>query len=257
MHREFPHGDIPIREMTEFYRIREPDIPRNRPYVWSMFVLTADGIGSFKERGYHDGNIGLGGPGIAGKHLYGKADEMAGVRGDYRLLQFGWAVADAILGDSGIIKAETRLIWQAVQEDLIEYRKKVLEKPNPPVQIVMTGRGLSEKELGYRIFNTQGIRTIIATSEKGLESMEPYAGNVKAEFETFGKERVDIPSMLTRLRKDYGIKLLDLQGGSSLMGEFAREFSKKGLLDEYRLAHRWAATYHLNLHTLFPEPAQK
>lgn len=44
--KEFREKMVAPEEMSEFFRIDGREIPEDRPYVWYMFVMTADGIGS-------------------------------------------------------------------------------------------------------------------------------------------------------------------------------------------------------------------
>lgn len=224
--REFTAAKIPIPEMEEFYQIPK-DIPSDRPWVWYMFVHSADGKGSFKEPGdeRYSMAVRLSGPGIAGAHL-----SLPGAPADYRLLQYGWATADAVLGGTGIIAAEPKLIWRPTQQDLVEYREQN-GKGRAPVQVVMTGRGLSRDVLGYDMFTSKEVTTLIATSKQGYDAMKEHGvDDLPVQVEVFGDTLVDIPSMLKRLRTHYDVEILDLQGGPRL----ADQFLKLKLIDDYR-----------------------
>lgn len=221
-----PH--IPVEEMDAFYEIDKDKIPTDRPYIWSMFVMTADGIISYNEPDYPDEDIGLLGAGIAGKHFGNR-----GAEADWRLLQHGWAVADAIVAGSGILKAKPDITWMPVDEDLKDVYND-LQKERPALKVIITGRGFSREDLErYTVFKkNKDFETLVAVTETGLDKMAKDLGELKlgAQFLSFGEDRVDMVSLVRFLRKDRGVKLLDLQGGSTVLGQFL----KAGLVDESR-----------------------
>jgi len=225
--KEFSRLPVPIAEMQDFYSIES--VPQTRPYVWYMFVMSSDGIGSFLEEDHADPSIGMSGKGIALKHLTDKTEIAAGSAADYRLLQFGWANADAVVGGAGLIRATPKLIWRATQQDLVRFRQEVLSKREDPLQVILTANGFSSDELKYPIFN--GDRTLIATSDKGLAEMENDLENTSAHIKSFGTDRVNVQELLTYVRKHHGVRLLDLQGGPKL----AYDFFNAQSVDEFRI----------------------
>lgn len=215
-------GPVPtVEELRDFYHVPREKIPNDRPYVWYMFVHSSDGKGSFKEQDHPQPIIGMSGPGIALSHLRGKHLIAAGSETDYRALQFLWASADAILGGRKIIDTEPDLIWQPTQPDLLEYRQDVLGKKKPPIQVVLTGRGLTKDVLGYKIFNSEDVQTIIATSQVGYDVMRGRGvDDLPVTVGVYGDERVDLHRLLKDLRSKYNVKFLDLQGGPRVAGQF-------------------------------------
>jgi riboflavin biosynthesis pyrimidine reductase len=224
---------VPIEEMEKFYSVHK--MPHNRPYTWYMFVMSADGIGSLVEKAYHDTGIGLSGPGIALKHFRDSRPEAIGAYVDWRLLQYGWAVADAVASGSNVLKAEPELLWLPFDGDLLDYRQALGKEA--PLRVLITGNGFSSEELSYPVFRPDGrFNTLIATSEKGYQRMQRELEHVKgpeptAEIKAFGSERVDFEELVRVLHREYAVKHLDLQGGPDISGQFF----KKKLVDEYRL----------------------
>lgn len=222
-----------IDTMKNFYGEPALDKNRDRPYVWYMFVMSADGIGSMKEKEYSDKGIGLSGPGIALAHKKYDDKKASGAYTDFRMLQYGWAVADAVIAGSGIIKAEKDLTWMPSDEDLLKLRTNY----GKPLRVLITGNGFNATELGYDVFNSTAIKTLIATSNQGYIRMQDAIKTMSetkrptAEIKTFGEKSVDMEELLKTLKKDYGINTVDLQGGPNIAGQFF----KKNLVDEYRL----------------------
>lgn len=233
-----------IPEMAEFYKIgavRKADLP----YLWYMFVATADGIGSLKEEDYGDRSIGLSGAGIALRQFRDKNPDAIGAYVDWGLLQYGWAVADAVLGGSGILKAEKNVTWMPEQR-FLDYRRSLGK--GEPLRVVVTGRGFDAEEMRYPIFKQNGFRTLVATSKMGMERMEsemrsmPEQDRPRVEIKAFGDERVDLASMLKYLRRERDIKKVDFEGGPDLAGQLL----KARLIDEYRLTTSPAIAGSLN-----------
>lgn len=226
---KFSGPDVSIEEMDSFYKIDEKEIPIDRPYIWSMFVETADGIVSFLEPEHPNEDIGLLGAGIAGRHFGNEGAEI-----DWRLLQHGWSVADAIVAGSGILKAKPSITWLPIDEDLLSIHKKKLSE-RKPLRVVITGKGFSREELEKFIVlkDSPDFDTLVAVTEKGIFSMEKNLQDLGLtdKFVTFGKDSVDMVSLVKSLREDYKVRFLDLQGGPNVVGQFL----KNGLVDEYRL----------------------
>lgn len=233
--KEFSQVPVPIKEMEEFYAIEDKNIPLNRPYIWYMFVMSADGVGSLLERAYKDPGIGLSGPGIALKQFRDRRPEAIGAYVDSELLQYGWAIADAVLAGSGVLKAEPYLTWMPWDKRFLDYRRDLGK--DAALRVVVTGSGFTAKEMEYPVFrpDNKTFATLIATSESGYErmqrEMESMHHKPTAEFRIFGEERVDFKKMLKVLRGEYKVKFLDLQGGPDIGGQFLND----ELVDEYRI----------------------
>lgn len=243
-YHRFSQADVPINEIKHFYKIPIKELPIDRPYVWFMFVQSADGIGSLMEAKYPDPKIGLSGPGIALRQFSGRRTEAAGSETDHRLLEAGWAFADAVIAGSGILKAEPFLTWMPEYSDLVDYQKR---KKALPIRVLVTGRGFDKEQLQNPVFHPKGFRTLVATSETGFDFMEKQKKSIDqnpptAEFRSFGSERVDFKELLRVLKKEYEVKLLDLQGGPDISGQFF----KGHLVDEYRLTIAPAIAGYLN-----------
>jgi hypothetical protein len=87
---EFSCPVMPVEEILGFYHI-DNDVNthiKNRPYAWSNSITTIDGYMHFLEPKEKDvGFIGM-------KHVDGISEDQ---KADWRLLNAGWAFADAVL----------------------------------------------------------------------------------------------------------------------------------------------------------------
>jgi riboflavin biosynthesis pyrimidine reductase len=235
--KEFKKTPIQISDLETFYNIANSSVTRDRPYSWYVFVMTADGIGSFLDGSYPDYMIGLGGSGIALKQFLGKRSEAKGAIADAYILQYGRAVADAVLIGSNVLRAEPNLIMAPWDKKLIAYRAKLGKAK--PINIVVTGKGFSSKEMEkYPLFKSKDVKTIIATSQKGYKFMMGQLAMLKnkdkitAQFKVFGKKTVNFKILFSALRKKpYSIRFLEISGGPDIAGQIIRQ----GLLDEYRI----------------------
>ncbi|MBI2583522.1 MAG: dihydrofolate reductase family protein [Candidatus Aenigmarchaeota archaeon] len=238
----FTEPNVPIEEMERFCKIEPEMIPFNRPYVWYMFVDTMDGRGSFLQKGKAGGyHVALGhfreDTGLAARY----PDIAAGALADWRLLQYGWVVADAIMAASGILNNEPGNEWRVVDRDLIDYRQSLGKKP--AIRVLVTGSG--SLDVGEKVFSPQKeYETIVFTASEGENVLKrkaeeatgrlgynPLDSNVRIYSLGEGRDITDFARMMEILRKTHGVQLLDLQGGPTLAGLLAAQ----KLIDEYRL----------------------
>lgn len=231
-----------IGEMAEFYAIDKSWIPRDRPYVWYMFVETMDGRGSFlhpgKAGGYHVALGHLKDSAAAGRY----PELAAGASADYLLLQHGWAEADAMIAASGVLNAEPGNEWRIEDDKIIGYRESLGKKPT--IRVLVTGSG--SVDLGEKIFSPKKeYETIVFTASEGEETLRKKSRAVERardynplELDSVrvyvlgdGREITDFGKMMQILRKEHDVELLDLQGGPTLAGLFVVQ----KLIDEYRI----------------------
>jgi len=221
----FSAGVIPIPEIQSFYSLDNVTMPQaKRPYAWTMSVSTLDGYISFKEPGAD------GAKEIALAHI-----KDSGSIADWRLLNSGWALADAVLGSGAILRAEPQIKWIPTFPDLVDYRLNVLKKPKYPINVVLTGSG--DVDLKHPIFNDGELRSIIVTSKIGNERIAKSGNaippNVKieilAETPTFSDQ--ELTNVCQVLLEKYDVKFLDVTAGGVVIGTFI----KLKLVDEMRV----------------------
>ena len=243
-----------ISEIDTFHSLEKiGKLPSNRPYTWSNSVASLDGITSFKTK------LGTSSsPKIA---LSGLSEDSFA---DWRLLEAGWAQADAVLGSGEILRVEKTIRWIPSLPDLIEYRTKVLNKPNKyPINVVLSGSG--DMPGDHPLFLEPDVQTIVFSSISGSKAFQERIEKAAPNFsppiqnsfvvddakwdsiliESFNLEiiyqtdrdhtddpsRVVLEKMVHVLRERYNVHHLDVTAGSQVLGDLVQT----QLLDEYRL----------------------
>lgn len=192
-----------------------PEAPPDRPWVYSNFVQSLDGIVSF--RGYH----------ASGAEISQSAE-------DRWLMDLLRAHADAVLVGVNTLIDETNLrgkekrgpvfrIMDPALRDLRRTLGRAREK-----NIFVTGSGnidLSE----YRSFDCEHVDPIVVTTKAGASRLEQSRRNPGVQIVIAGDgETVDLRQMIELLHGDFGIRYLLCEGGPTLYGRMSRA----GLINE-------------------------
>jgi riboflavin biosynthesis pyrimidine reductase len=189
-----------------------------RPYVIGNFVSTVDGVVSYE---------------IAGKS--GGGDISGFDESDRFIMGLLRASADAVMVGSGTLHqtAPAHLfvaerVFPEARDLYARYRHEVLKKPAPPLQVVVSGSG--KLDLTRAIFQTPGIRTLIATTQAGSDLLAASgAGSlISTEVRTVEGPIIAPADILELLRAEFGVSLLLHEGGPTLFGKFVAD----GCIDE-------------------------
>lgn len=194
-----------------------PVAPKARPYVIANFVSTLDGVVSYAIPGKSGGGE------ISG---FDEADRFT-----MGLLR---ASADAVIIGSGTLHATSpKHVWTAAKvypaasELYNQYRQEVLKKPASPLNVVVSASGRLDP--GRAVFHTEGLRTLIVTTEAGKSRLEATGATELGSAEIEVVDGVNSmptvsPSAVTRLLKEkFGVRLLLTEGGPKLFGSFLKE----------------------------------
>lgn len=223
----FSSPQIPIDEINSFYNIKDTnDIP-TRPYTWSNSICSFDGIQGFLEPESHVSQIGL-------KHI----PEIAKFqKADFRLLNAGWAMADAVLLSGKTVREERNPGFgrEIAFPDLIAYRLDVLGKSSRnPIHVIVSQSG--DFPLSGPLFHVRNQLVLVFTILEGknavletLERQKPFY----TEWSNICLEVFDgnLATLLSNLKTKYGIKYMDVSAGGSLI----RSMIDGQLLDEIRV----------------------
>lgn len=221
----FSKAEVPLKEALDFYNLNNITIPKERPYAWSNSVCSFDGVTSFKEEG-------------------AEAAEELGGKTDFRLLNTGWTLADAVLITPQTLKNEPDAGCYPRYNDLVKYRQDVLEKTHFPYQCILTESG--NVDPNHPIFSKTIVRCVILTSEEGKENVEKiFAKALEGQPEDTPLRRpkifvfrqsetgegLDLNHVFQTLRCILKVKYLDVSTGGSVISQLIR----LKLLDEVRM----------------------
>ncbi len=191
-----------------------PDPPPQRPWIYSNFVQSLDGIVSLK-----------------GKHAGGS--DISQSRHDRWLMDLLRAHADAVLLGVNTLVEETQLgprargpVFRIMDPALRELRQKLGRRRE--MNIFVTGSARLELS-AYRVFDGELVDAVIVTTALGARRLEEKRTHPHVRIVVAG-ERDIVPLDLAAhlLWRDLGIRYLLCEGGPTLYGWL----SKTGLVDE-------------------------
>jgi riboflavin biosynthesis pyrimidine reductase len=192
-----------------------PEPPPSRPWVYSNFVQSLDGIVSF--RGYH----------ASGADISQSAE-------DRWLMDLLRADADAVLTGVNTLIDETNLrgkekrgpVFRIMEPALRDLRRKLGRGREK--NIFVTGSGHIDLS-DYRCFDGEHVDPIVVTTKAGASRLEQSKDNSGLEIVSAGEGgSVDLSRMVELLHRDFGIRHLLCEGGPTLYGSMSRA----GLVDE-------------------------
>jgi riboflavin biosynthesis pyrimidine reductase len=187
-----------------------------RPYVFANFVETIDGRISFGTSGPS------GGGSISGEN---EQDKM--VMGLLR------ARADAIIFGTASLAIDSNhertaaFIYPPLAETYAEYRRQLGKREEHPLSVVVTASG--QINLADRLFQTPGLRVLIATTERGYQHLSQFSLPPEATLHVIeGRDdeaaaRVSPHGVLRVLAQEYGIRAALYEGGPNLFTSFLAE----------------------------------
>lgn len=190
-----------------------PPLPPDRPWIFSNFVQSLDGIASFKG-------------------LHATGGDISQLPEDRWLMDFLRAHADAILLGINTLVEETQLsgnrgpVYVIEDESLRGLRKKL--GLGTQKNIFVTGAA-SLNLSDYRVFDRDSVETFIITTTKGAHRLAQTTSHPHVKIIVCGEgDFVDLAKAMRVLRRQYGIERLLCEGGPTLYGYMSRA----GLIDE-------------------------
>lgn len=212
----FDNGEnSPLRDPAydRYGKFGFPLLLPDRPWIFSNFVQSLDGIVSFKG-------------------LHATGGDISQLAEDRWLMDFLRAHADAILLGVNTLVEEAQLSGNrgpiyAIEDDaLLQLRTKVGRGTQK--NIFVTGAAaLNLAE--YRVFDPGTVETFIITTAIGAKRLAQKSTHPHVKVLVAGQENfVDLPQAMGMLRRDYRIERLLCEGGPTLYGYMSRA----GLIDE-------------------------
>ncbi len=210
-HAERPNSGEPAYERYGPFGL--PPAPAERPWIYSNFVQSLDGIASFQ-----------------GRHASGA--DISQLPEDHWLMDFLRAHSDAILLGINTLIEETQLLgnrgpdYSIADPELRTLRAKLGHEKEK--HVFVTGAAYLNLS-DYRIFDPGPAEAYIVTTKLGARRLaekntHPHVKVIVAGEEIF----VDLAHAMQVLRQEHGIERLLCEGGPTLYGYL----SKAGLVDE-------------------------
>ncbi len=214
----FDHGEAGTLEVAaygSYGRLGFPPPPADRPWIYSNFVQSLDGITSLK--GWQ----------ASGFHI-AQSEE------DRWLVDLLRAHADALLVGVKTLTDERDLsgygprgpIYRIVHKELAELRQRLGR--GRELCVFVTGTG-ELKLADYKAFDGGQVDAAIVTTHQGAERLAAQTSHPQVPVLVAGEGRwVDLSLAVRLLRQEMGVRYLLCEGGPTLNGHLARA----GLVDE-------------------------
>jgi riboflavin biosynthesis pyrimidine reductase len=214
-------------------------LPRSgpRPYVYSNFVTSLDGVVSLNIKG-HDSGADISGFSVQDRMVMG-------------LLR---AIADAVVIGSGTLRADRRHVWTAASvfphfaEEFRQLRGS-LGLSSEPLNVIVSGSG--DLDLRLPIFTAGKVPVLICTTVAGAKRLRRQRVSEAIEIRTIRTLRGSIPArsiLGATCSSDRGQRIL-VEGGPRLLGDF---YAASLIDDQYltlapQIAGREAGDHRLSL----------
>ncbi len=192
-----------------------PPAPPGRPWVYSNFVQSLDGITS-----------------LLGEYASGQYISQS--REDRWLMDLLRAHADGLIMGMATLSEERRLrgpksrgiVFQVAEPAMQSLRARLGKKRERNIFVTRAEKlDLSQ----FKVFDGDLVDAAIVTSPAGGERLRAQGGHPHLAIIAAGQgETLDLPAAVATLRADLGIEYLLCEGGPSLYGSLARA----DLLDE-------------------------
>jgi len=211
-------GNIDDPAYDRYGKFAFPPLAPDRPWIFSNFVQSLDGIASFK-----------------GRHAAG--GDISQLPEDRWLMDFLRAHADAVLLGINTLVEETQLSGNrgpvyAIEDDALRGLRKKLGRGTQK-NIFVTGAA-SLNLTDYRVFDPGLVdpglvATSIITTTTGACRLAQTTSHPHVKIIVCGEgDFVDLTQVMRLLRQQYGIERLLCEGGPTLYGYMSRA----GLIDE-------------------------
>ena len=195
--------------LAGYGNLRFPPPPADRPWIYSNFVQSLDGIVS-----------------LLGKHASG--GEISQSRADRWLMDLLRAYADGVLMGMNTLREEQRsrgpesrgIVFQVVEPNLLRLRERLGKGRQRNIFVT---RGLDLELSDWKVFDGDAVDAVIVTSPKGAARLGAAATHPQVSVIAAGEgDSLDLPAAVRELRRKLGIQYLLCEGGPTLYGTLAR-----------------------------------
>ena len=212
----FDHGEpSPIKSeaYSPYGNLGFPQAPNGRPWIYSNFVQSLDGITSLLGR-------------------YGSGSHISQSAEDRWLMDLLRAHADAVVMGVHTLEYERVYmgnprgpVFRIVEPTLLELRKKL---GRTKLKNIFVSNSANVTLSDFRVFDSDDVDTYVVTTAAGASGLRAQK-HLRVEIIACGEwPRVDLQLMVKKFREDLGISHLLCEGGPTFYGTMA----KAGLIDE-------------------------
>lgn len=212
----FDHGE-PSAVTSDAYRpygkLGFPNAPADRPWIYSNFVQSLDGVTSLL------GKFG------SGSHISQSAE-------DRWLMDLLRAHADAVVMGINTLKYESVYmgnprgpVFRIVEPALLELRRKL---GRAKLKNIFVSNAATVKFADFRVFESDEVDTFVVTTNAGASGLKAQKHPRVTVIPCGEWPRVDLQLMVKKFKEELGIEHLLCEGGPTLYGSMA----KAGLIDE-------------------------
>ena len=201
---------LPPKLARLYGRLRMP-LPGTRPYVFSDFVTTLDGVVSLNTKGHASGGD------ISG---FSAQDRM--VMGLCR------AIADVVIVGAGTLSTDRRHVWTAAAifpQLTDEYRQlsEALGQRGPPLNVIVSGSG--RVDLRLPVFASGKVPALIITTSAGAKRLRKQSRSALVDIRAIRGSAAVLPAsaILAEVIREHPGKRILVEGGPRLLGDFYAE----------------------------------
>jgi riboflavin biosynthesis pyrimidine reductase len=186
-----------------------PPPPADRPWIYTNFVQSLDGIVS-----------------LLGK--YASGGDISQSSADRWLMDLLRAHADGVLMGMNTMREEQRnrgpesrgIVFQALEPELLALRKKLGRGRQRNIFVT---RALDLDPSRFKCFDGDVVDVAIVTSPAGAERLGSQTTHPHVAVVAAGVgETLDFPTAMRKLRAEHGVNYLLCEGGPTLYGNLAR-----------------------------------
>ena len=208
----FDHGEpSPFADeaLTGYGNLGFPAPPADRPWIYTNFVQSLDGIVS-----------------LLGKHASG--GDISQSRADRWLMDLLRAHADGLLMGMNTLREEQRIrgpesrgiVFQIVAPELLRLREKLGKGRQRNIFVT---RGLDLELAQCKVFDGDAVDAVVITSPHGASRLCAHQTHPRVTVIAAGEgDQLDLPAAVRQLKTQLGIEHLLCEGGPTLYGTLAR-----------------------------------
>ena len=209
-------GGIDDPALAGYGRLSFPVAPVDRPWIYSNFVQSLDGIVSLRG-------------------IQGSGFSISQSEDDRWLMDVLRAHADAVLlGINTLIEERYYMsggkpgggpVFKIADPEILQLRERLGRGRQKNIFVTSSARiQLSD----YRVFDGELVDPYIVTTRAGADLLRAQRHPQVTIIEAGEWPRIDIPLAVKKIHRDFGVRYLLCEGGPTLYGHMARE----GLIDE-------------------------